>query len=586
MQHGNGGVSSGGRTPLDVLMATMTAQERAGITGWLGGGPGAGQPAGVCPQALTEHHEKVGSDRFRPRGDDPQAVRSVGVIGGGTAGYLTALGLKAKRPWLDVTLVESRDIPIIGVGEATVSYLVTFLHHFLDIDPAELYRKVRPTWKFGIKFNWGPDPDGFMATFDWNHHSIGALGALEAENTVNGFTAQSLMMMADRTPIYEVDGSYVSLMKYLPFAYHLDNARFVGFLAELAAERGVHHVDARLAEVVLGADEWVDHLRTADGRQLRYDFYVDCTGFRSMLLGAALDTRFVSYQDSLFTDSAVTANRGHGGHLKPYTTATTMDAGWCWTIPTPDSDHLGYVYSSSALSDDDAAHELTERFPGADGLRQVRFRSGRHEKAWRGNVMAIGNSYAFVEPLESTGLLMAALSVQALTDVLPASWSDTHLREVVNAGLGRRWDAVRWFLAVHYKFNTRCDTPFWKEVRERCDISGFQPLLDLFQNGAPLTRRDPYLAGLALDAAPTYFGLGGIDNILLGQKVPARLLERAEPIEQWRARRDAGAALVTRALAQREGLAAFHSAPELNNQLFDDADSWTGRPVAGYLGLL
>lgn len=583
MQHGNGG-RSGDQHLLDVLMATMTAEESAGVRAWLGGG--SEQSATVSPKALTEHHEKVESDRFRPSDDDPHAIRSVGVIGGGTAGYMTALGLKAKRPWLDVTLVESRDIPIIGVGEATVSHLVTFLHHFLEIDPAELYRKVQPTWKFGIKFEWGPDPEGFMATFDWNHHSIGALGALEAEHTVNGFTAQSLMMMADRTPIYDIDGSYVSLMKYLPFAYHLDNARFVGYLTELAAERGVRHVEARLAEVVLSADEWVDHVLASDGRELRFDFYVDCTGFRSMLLGAALDTPFISYQDSLFTDSAVTGNLDHGGHLKPYTTATTMDAGWCWTIPTPDSDHLGYVYSSAALSDEEAAAELTERFPGIGGFRQVRFRSGRHEKAWRGNVMAIGNSYAFVEPLESTGLLMASLGVQALTDVLPASWSDAHLREIVNAGLGRRWDAVRWFLSVHYKFNTRSDTPFWKEVRERCDISGFQPLLDLFRNGAPLTRRDPFLTDLALDAAPTYFGLAGIDNILLGQKVPARLLGRAEPIEHWWARRRAGAALLTRALPQRAGLAAFHTDPELNHQLFNDPDSWAGPHVAGHLGLV
>ncbi len=587
MQHWSGAMGPGGQTPLDVLLETLTEQESAGVKAWLGGTPGwPGAPAGVSPKALTEHHEKVESDRFRPSDDDPRAIRSIGVIGGGTAGYMTALALKTKRPWLDVTLVESKEIPIIGVGEATVSYMVMFLHHFLGIDSMELYRKVEPTWKLGIKFDWGPDPDGFMATFDWHHHSIGALGALEAENTVNGFTVQSLMMMADRAGVYEIDGKYVSLMKYLPFAYHLDNARFVAFLTELAEQRGVRHVEARLDDVVLGDDEWVDHVRTTDGRELRYDFYVDCTGFRSMLLGKALDTPFHSYAGSLFTDSAVTGNLENGGHLKPYTTATTMNAGWCWNIPTPQSDHLGYVYSSSALSDDEAHKELTERFPGIEGLRQVRFRSGRHDKAWRGNVMAIGNSYAFVEPLESTGLLMIALAVQTLTSVLPASWSDEQARDVVNIGLGQRWDAIRWFLAIHYKFNTRLDTEFWKDVRERCDISGFQPLLALYQNGAPLTRRDPYILDLALGAAPTFFGLAGIDNILLGQKVPARLLQRAEPIEDWWARRKAGDALVSRALTQSRALEAFRTDPELNAQLLNDLDSWAGRHIAGYIGML
>jgi tryptophan halogenase len=305
-----------------------------------------------------------------------------------------------------------------------------------------------------------------------------------------------------------------------------------------------------------------------------------------MLLGKALGTGFHSYADTLFTDSAVTGNLEHGGHLKPYTTATTMNAGWTWNIPTPQSDHLGYVYASGALSDEEAAKELTEKFPGIEGLRQVRFRSGRHDKAWRGNVMAIGNSYAFVEPLESTGLLMIALAVQTLTSVLPASWEDQAVREVVNRGLGQRWDAIRWFLGIHYKFNTRLDTEFWKDVRDRCDISGFQPLMELYQNGAPLTRRDPYILDLALGAAPTFFGLAGIDNILLGQKVPARLLKRAEPIEDWRARRKAADALVAKAMTQAEALHAFTTDPELNTQLLNDFDSWAGRHIAGYIGML
>ncbi|RVX44158.1 tryptophan halogenase [Nonomuraea polychroma] len=587
MEQWSGAMGPGGRTPLDELLETLTQQESAGVKAWLGSGPSwPGAPAGVSPKALTEHHEKVEGDRFRPSDDDPRAIRSVGVIGGGTAGYMTALALKTKRPWLDVTLVESKEIPIIGVGEATVSYMVMFMHHFLGIDPMELYRKVEPTWKLGIKFDWGPDPDGFMATFDWHHHSIGALGALEEDNTVNGFTVQSLMMMADRAAVYKIGDKNVSLMKYLPFAYHLDNARFVAFLTELAAERGVKHVEARLEDVVLNGEEWVDHVRTSDGRQLSYDFYVDCTGFRSMLLGKALGTGFHSYADTLFTDSAVTGNLEHGGHLKPYTTATTMNAGWTWNIPTPQSDHLGYVYASGALSDEEAAKELTEKFPGIEGLRQVRFRSGRHDKAWRGNVMAIGNSYAFVEPLESTGLLMIALAVQTLTSVLPASWEDQAVREVVNRGLGQRWDAIRWFLGIHYKFNTRLDTEFWKDVRDRCDVSGFQPLMELYQNGAPLTRRDPYILDLALGAAPTFFGLAGIDNILLGQKVPARLLKRAEPIEDWRARRKAADALVAKAMTQAEALHAFTTDPELNTQLLNDFDSWAGRHIAGYIGML
>ncbi|WP_406036584.1 tryptophan 7-halogenase [Micromonospora sp. NBC_00898] len=574
------------RTQLDTLVESLTESDADAVRDWLGGANGQGMPGVLNPRALTQHHEAVAGDRRRPADDDPQGVRSVGVIGGGTAGFMAALALKAKRPWLDVTLVQSKEIPIIGVGEATVTYMVMFLHHYLGIDANELYRKVMPTWKLGIRFDWGPaDDEPFMATFDWHHHSIGGLGALDATGSVNGFTLQSLMMMADRSAVFEVDGRPVSLMKYLPFAYHLDNARFVGYLTELAEQRGIKHVEARLADVVLSGDEWVDHLTTTDGRELEFDFYVDCTGFRSMLLGKTLGTKFHSYADTLFTNSAVTGNMPHDGLLKPYTSATTMQAGWTWNIPTPESDHIGYVYSTDHISDEQAADEVKERFPTVDGLRQVRFRSGRHDKAWRGNVYAIGNSYAFVEPLESTGLLMSALSIQAMVATLPTSWSETPARDVVNLGLSQRWDAIRWFLGIHYKFNTKLDTPFWKEVRERCDVSGFQPLLDLYANGAPLTRRDPFLLDLALGAAPTFFGLAGIDNLLLGQKVPATKLERTETNDDWWQRRRAADALVAKAMTQADALKAFAEHPELNKQLLEDFDSWAGRHIAPYIGM-
>lgn len=412
---------------LEGLTARMSGDERALVRGWLTG------PDGLANRGLAVGKERAAGSFPRPRDDDPKAVRTVGVIGGGTAGYLTALALKAKRPWLEVTLVESSTVPIIGVGEATVPLMVTFLHHYLGIDPMDLYREVQPTWKLGIKFEWGPNPDGFMAPFDWAANSVGVLGSLAEQGDINAFTLQSLLMMADRTPVFGPDDAPISLMKYPAFAYHLDNERFVRFLTSLARSRGVGHIDAKIAEVVLGGPEWVDHLLTTDGRRLSFDFYVDCSGFRSLLLGKAMDTPFHSYADSLFTDSAVTGNTEHGGHIKPYTTATTMNSGWCWTIPTRESDHHGYVYSSAAISDEEAAEELARRFPGITAPRQVRFRVGRHDQAWRGNTMAIGNSYGFVEPLESSGLLMITQGILALVTSLPASWSDP-----VGPGRGER----------------------------------------------------------------------------------------------------------------------------------------------------
>ncbi|GAA3838184.1 hypothetical protein GCM10022243_00840 [Saccharothrix violaceirubra] len=575
--------NAGRRSELDELVSTFPDDEAAAVRGWLGGAAGTSHLPGI---SLRSNHEPLVEKLPRPAAYDPNAIRRVAIVGGGTAGYLTAIALRTKRPWLEVSLVESPSIPIIGVGEATVPGIVIFLHHYLGIDVEDFYRQVRPTWKQGIHFRWGPRPEGFMAPFDWDSNSIGTAGAVDSGSGIDGYTLQSLLMRTDRTPVFDAGGEQVSLMKYLPFAYHLDNARFVGFLTDIAKQRGVRHVEARIEDVVLGGEDWVDHLRTTDGRKLDYDLYVDCSGFRSILLGKAFGTPFLSYESSLFTDSAVTGNVGHGGHLKSYTSSITMDSGWCWGIPTPEDDHLGYVYSSNAISDDKAAEELAARFPGVGDPRVVRFRVGRYEKAWRGNVMAIGNAYAFVEPLESTGILMITSSVQALVASLPASWSDPQCRDMINVALANRWDALRWFLSIHYRFNTRLDTPFWREVRSTTDISGAQPMLDMYATGAPLRYRNPLLRTFLQGNTPTFYGLAGVETILLGQEVPTRLLHRAEPPERWRARRDAAMAITRRALPQNEALARFHDNPGLNRQLLFDPDSWASPLRAEPIGML
>jgi tryptophan halogenase len=563
---------------LEEIASSLPSEEAAAVRAWLG------SSGHLTPRPLAVGAEHVATGINRPRSDDPQAIRRVGVIGGGTAGYLTALALKAKRPWLDVTLVEAPTVPIIGVGESTTPMMITFLHHYLGIDPMDLYREVRPTWKLGIKFDWGPDPDGFVAPFDWDTNSVGIRGSLAAQCNINAATLQAMMMTAGRTPVFDVgDGRVVSLMNHLAFSYHLDNGRFVAFLTKLAAERGVHHVAAQVGDVDLDERGWVSSLRTLDGQDLNFDLYVDCSGFRSLLLGKAMGTRFHSYSSSLYTDSAVTGNVEHGGMLKPYTTARTMDAGWCWSIPTRESDHLGYVYASSALSDDQAAGELAKRFPGVTEPKHVRFRVGRHEEAWRGNVMGIGNSYAFVEPLESSGLLMITWSVIALVNLLPASWSEPCSRDLVNQALADRWDAIRWFLAIHYKFNTRSDTPFWKEVRDSADISGMRPLLDLYASGAPLRLRDPVARGFAEATSPTFYGLAGVDAILLGQKVPTKLLPLAEPPAHWQARKAAADVLVRHALPQHLALQAYDNEPRLHEELLRRPDSWARASAAGAL---
>jgi tryptophan halogenase len=170
--------------------------------------------------------------------------------------------------------------------------------------------------------------------------------------------------------------------------------------------------------------------------------------------------------------------------------------------------------------------------------------------------------------------------VLALVSALPTSWSAPVCRQVVNDGLAAKWDALRWFLSIHYRFNTRLDTPFWKEAREHADVSGLQPLLDVFAGGAPLRFRDPLTLAFATTTAPTFYGIAGIDTILLGQRHPTRLLPRTEPIERWHERKAAADVLVRNALPQKDALAAFDTTPRLHHELFEDADSWARRSAA------
>lgn len=565
---------------INALARTMPAEQAQALISLLPDqAPGGADGRGWHSQIPDREREAIAGAAPRPAEDDPQGVRSIGIVGGGTAGYLAALAIKAQRPWLDVTLIESSKIPVIGVGEATTPPLMAFLHHYLGIDAVDFAEKVKPTWKLGIKFDWGRNPDGIMAPFDWGANSVGVLGSMATRDDPNAFTLQSLFMLNDRVPVFRGGGGeYISLMPDIPFAYHLENKNLVRYLTGLARQRGIAHLDAEISDIELSGQDWIRSLRTKDGRELSFDLYIDCTGFRSKLLGDALGSEYVSYSDSLITDTAVTGYVPQTEVIEPYTRATTMNSGWCWRIPVPDEDHVGYVHSSAFVSPEEATDEVTRLHPEVKDVKPVRFRSGRHAETWRGNVIALGNSYAFVEPLESSSLLMLVFTIMSMMPLLPASWQQPAPRAVLNDVTARRWDGLRWFLALHYKYNSRLDTPFWKEVRESADVSGIEPLLEVFAGGAPMHLRDPLTRRLARAAAPTFYELDGVDCLLLGQDYPCELVASDEPLEAWQARKAAADALVDHGLTQREARAAFRERPELTRELVYGPDSW----VSGY----
>src|SRR5262245_53357121 len=314
----------------------------------------------------------------------PGRPGSAGVIGGGTAGYFAALALKRRFPDMDVTVVESSAVPIIGVGEATTTLMPPFLHGQLGLDIIELFRVVKPTFKLGIRFEWGRPGDHYFT------YPFGDADPIEAHHFDGHLRDQSFvsMLMAEgRAPVLEgPNGERVSLLSRPKFAYHLDNAPFVAHLAAAAKRAGVHHVDMTIDRVRTG-ERGVHALHSADGRELSFDLYIDASGFRSLLIEGALGSRFLSYASSLLCARAIVATVPQRGGVQPFTTAETMESGWCWRIPVEGEDHRGYVCSSAHIDEDRAAAEMRARNPGMAEPWTVRFRSGRHADFWLGNTV-------------------------------------------------------------------------------------------------------------------------------------------------------------------------------------------------------
>jgi tryptophan halogenase len=485
-------------------------------------------------------------------------VGSVGILGGGTAGYLTALALRRKVPDLAVTLIESPDVPIVGVGEATTPLMPQFLHADLGLDVQRFFREVRPTFKLGIRFLWGlPETGDF-------HYPFGPVRFLEPVaygGDLKEVSLQSLLMAAGALPLYRENGGWACRLGTAA-AYHLDNQRFAAYLKARAGEAGVETIAATVAEAERTADGGeIRALRTADGRRLAFALYVDCSGFRSLLLERTLGSPWIGFAGSLWTDGAVVAPAPHGGAVRPYTTAETLSCGWCWSTPQADCDHRGYVFASAFQTPEEAEAEMRRAHPGLGEARLVRFRAGRHADFWKGNAVALGNAYGFVEPLESTALHLLIRQLGLLVRAFPLRQDERGLPQELSRKVGGWWDYLSWFLALHYKFNRRLDSPFWRACRSDVDVSRHAELLAAFRERGPLTY-DP-AARDAFDYPDPLWGPEGIDAILLGQGVEGRrprpLLDR----ETWRARMSRARAVAARAERHGKALEILAASPEL-----------------------
>lgn len=393
------------------------------------------------------------------------------IAGGGTAGWLTAYSfVKRLSNLVEITLVESDQIGTVGVGEATVPTMRTF-HQFFEIDEREFMRATQATFKLGIIFdNWGAQGDSYL-------HSFGDIGQRTwmaefhqywMEARANGFGGSlddyCLELKAAKAGKFAVKVGDTPLA----YAFHLDATAYAGFLRQKSESLGVQRVEGKISHITVDpATGDIQSLQLENDRQVAGDFFIDCTGFRSLLLGDALDVEYEDWSHWLAADRALAVQTESVEPPPPYTRAIAHSSGWQWRIPLQSRTGNGLVYSSQFCSDDDARTTLLGNLTGETLTepRPLRFRTGRREKAWQKNCVAIGLSAGFLEPLESTSIHLITTALVRLMKLFPFSGAMAPLAERFNVETRTEWEAVRDFIILHYKQTQRDDSEFWNYYR-------------------------------------------------------------------------------------------------------------------------
>ncbi|MEJ7728087.1 MAG: tryptophan halogenase family protein [Polyangiaceae bacterium] len=446
-------------------------------------------------------------------------IRSILIVGGGTAGWLSAAYLnRALGPGVEITLVESTAIGRIGVGEATIPTLRNTMR-FLGAEEEEWMPKCNATFKTAIRFvNWTkparagtPDvyyhpfserPEKLVAAFDQPYFPV--LG--EGVSIMHYWLREHLQGVAKAPMAYACSpGPRLCDLRKSPrfrespeheiaSAYHLDAGLLAGFLRDLAMGRGVKHVVADIAEARLDTSGAIQAVICADGLSLTADLYLDCTGFRGLLINQALGEPFISDTPSLLCDSAVAISaRNDPGRegIPPYTQATALGHGWVWDIPLYHRNGCGYVYSSAFLGRDEAEAELRAFLgPRAEGMEpnHIRIRTGRNRNQWVKNCVSVGLSSCFIEPLESTGIFIVEYQLSTLLTLFPdRSFDEARIRRY-NEAIGDCYEELRDFVVMHYCTTDRDDTPFWNAVQHDTVVpDSLKEKLDFFATTLPTT---------------------------------------------------------------------------------------------------
>ncbi len=447
--------------------------------------------------------------------ETPQ-VRRVVIAGGGTAGWLAAAALSHQlRDIIEITLIESEEIGTVGVGESTIPPIRTF-HRLLQIDEQEFMRATAATFKLGISFeNWGRPGDRYIHPFGITGKSTWAcefhhfwLHSLKKgmSSQLGEFCLEHAAAVADKFATSPQSG--------INYAYHLDAGIYARFLRRFSERYGAKRVEGKIKEVRQNSESgFVEALVLESGEVIEGDLFIDCTGFRGLLIEQTLRTGYEDWNQWLLCDTAVAVQTESVGPAVPYTRAIAHEAGWRWRIPLQHRVGNGLVYSSRFMSDQQATDKILAEIEGKTIIqpRVIKFRTGRRRKVWNKNVIALGLASGFVEPLESTSIQLIMGGVTRLIHLFPFAGITQSFVDQYNDEVRAEAEKVRDFIILHYKVTDREDTPFWRECKHMQVPESLQRRIDMFKERAHAWQADGEL-----------FRLDSWTHVMLGQRLQPR----------------------------------------------------------------
>ncbi|MDF3013372.1 MAG: tryptophan halogenase [Cellvibrio sp.] len=432
-----------------------------------------------------------------------QPIKKIIIVGGGTAGWMAAASLArfALGKALDITLIESTTIGTVGVGEATIPSIVQF-NNSIGLDELDFIRATRASFKLGIQFeNWRTQGDHFFHPFaDYGINFSGVefqhyFYRLKKNNPNENLQDYSIgsQLAKHNNFAQPLENANNPLADY-SYAYHFDAALYAKVLRELSISRGVMHIDQKIEKVTLRErDGFIDSLLLDNGDIIDGDLFIDCTGFKGLLIEENLQTGYEDWQHWLLCDSAVAAQSLNTEEPKPYTRVTALDAGWMWQIPLQHRTGNGYVFCSRFLDKAKAEAALLQWISGATITtpKSFAFKAGRRKKVWNKNCYALGLASGFIEPLESTSISLIQTGITHLLTFFPDMSFDQAMINEVNRRHQHEMERIRDFIVLHYKLTQRTDTEFWRYCQAMEIPESLAHKIDLFKSSGYLLQHEP-----------------------------------------------------------------------------------------------